>query len=133
MLARHRLLAARGWAVISVPLYVWNELNDAARGAWLMQACLLRKLLLPASLPLLWGRPAQGTRSVSTRYHTAWWEAHFAVLCGLDERWAHAVRSAGDSSRARGTGGRCSTAARCPAACAQVCGVGCHARAAAHV
>lgn len=48
MLARHRLLAARGWVVISVPYYIWNRLNDAGRGAWLMQArphCLM----LPAS------------------------------------------------------------------------------------
>ena len=30
MLARHRLLAARGWAVISVPYYVW----DAAGRCW---------------------------------------------------------------------------------------------------
>ena len=45
MLARHRLLAARGWAVISVPYYVWNELKDDGRGAWLMQARLLRSLL----------------------------------------------------------------------------------------
>ena len=38
MLARRRLLAARGWAVISAPFYVWEELNGAERGAWLMQA-----------------------------------------------------------------------------------------------
>ena len=38
MLARHRLLAARGWAVISVPYYVWERLSEAGRNAWLMQA-----------------------------------------------------------------------------------------------
>ena len=38
MLARHRLLAARGWAVVSVPYYAWDQLNNAGRGAWLMQA-----------------------------------------------------------------------------------------------
>ena len=45
MLARRRLLAARGWAVISVPYYVWEKLNNDGRGAWLMQARLLRSLL----------------------------------------------------------------------------------------
>ena len=51
MLARHRLLAARGWAVISVPSYVWNELDDAGRGAWLMQARSLRTSLTAFCLP----------------------------------------------------------------------------------
>lgn len=38
ILARHRLLVARGWAVTHVPSYVWGMLDDAVRGAWLLQA-----------------------------------------------------------------------------------------------
>ena len=34
----NRLLMARGWAVIHVPLYIWDRLNDAVRSAWLLQA-----------------------------------------------------------------------------------------------
>ena len=49
MLARRRLLAARGWAVISVPYYVWQELNDDVRGAWLMQARFLHNSLVAAA------------------------------------------------------------------------------------
>ncbi|KAK9841811.1 hypothetical protein WJX81_004571 [Elliptochloris bilobata] len=37
MIARHRLLSARGWAVISVPYFLWEELTDDVRGAWLLQ------------------------------------------------------------------------------------------------
>ncbi|KAK9831432.1 hypothetical protein WJX81_004289 [Elliptochloris bilobata] len=37
MIARHRLLAARGWAVVSIPYYLWDHLKDAVRGAWLLQ------------------------------------------------------------------------------------------------
>ena len=65
MLARNRLLAARGWAVISMPYYVWAELKDDARGAWLMQACLLRSSL---AAHVLCGPLAQGTRSVSATH-----------------------------------------------------------------
>ena len=38
LITRHRLLAARGWLLISVPCYLWQRLNDAGRGAWLLQA-----------------------------------------------------------------------------------------------
>ena len=38
LISRHRLLMARGWAVIHVPIYLWAELTDAVRGAWLLQA-----------------------------------------------------------------------------------------------
>ena len=38
IIARHRLLVARGWAVIHVPGYMWGALDDAVRGAWLLQA-----------------------------------------------------------------------------------------------
>ena len=85
MLARHRLLAARGWAVISVPGYVWKELEDAGRGAWLMQARLLRCSLVAAWLPVLCTPLAQGLRLVSTLHQYVWWEARFTVLCGRDE------------------------------------------------
>lgn len=37
-IAQHRLLMARGWAVIRVPGYMWMKLDDAVRGAWLLQA-----------------------------------------------------------------------------------------------
>ena len=36
--AQHRLLVARGWAVIHVPRYMWAKLDNAVRGAWLLQA-----------------------------------------------------------------------------------------------
>ena len=85
VLARHRLLAARGWAVISVPGYVWKELEDAGRGAWLMQARLLRCSLVAAWLPVLCTPLAQGLRLVSTLHQYVWWEARFTVLCGRDE------------------------------------------------
>ena len=45
LIMRHRLLAARGWLLISVPSYLWQRLNDAGRGAWLLQA------RPPAALP----------------------------------------------------------------------------------
>lgn len=38
MAARHRLLGAAGWAVVSVPFFLWDTLDDAARSAWLLQA-----------------------------------------------------------------------------------------------
>ena len=38
MIVRHRLLAARGWAVLSVPYYLWAELSEDLRRAWLFQA-----------------------------------------------------------------------------------------------
>ena len=38
IIAQHRLLMARGWAVIHVPLYIWARLDNAVRGAWLLQA-----------------------------------------------------------------------------------------------
>ena len=38
LITRHRLLAARGWLLISMPSYLWQRLNDAGRGAWLLQA-----------------------------------------------------------------------------------------------
>lgn len=38
MIIRHRLLAARGWAVLSVPHYLWAELSSDLRRAWLLQA-----------------------------------------------------------------------------------------------
>ena len=38
IIAQHRLLMARGWAVIHVPLYMWDRLSDAVRSAWLLQA-----------------------------------------------------------------------------------------------
>ena len=132
MLARRRLLAARGWEVISVPYYVWDELNDAARGAWLMQARLPRRSLLAACL--LCEPQAQCTRLMSTPQQLV--VEKRASLCRVAGRSggpAQMICSAGNPSRARGAGGRCSTAARCPAACAQLRGVGCHARAAAHV
>ena len=66
MLVRRRLLAARGWAVISVPYYVWDRLNDDGRGAWLLQARLLRCSLILACLPDLCGPPVQGVRTGST-------------------------------------------------------------------
>jgi hypothetical protein len=34
MLARQKLLKARGWAVISVPFFRWSGLSDAARTEW---------------------------------------------------------------------------------------------------
>ena len=73
MLARNRLLVARGWAVISVPYYVWAELNDDARGAWLMQARMLRILLTAACHYILCGPLTQGTRLVSTPHQFVWW------------------------------------------------------------
>ena len=38
IIAKHRLLVARGWAVIHVPYYMWAKLDNAVRGAWLLQA-----------------------------------------------------------------------------------------------
>lgn len=38
IIAQHRLLVARGWAVIHVPHYMWAKLDNAVRGAWLLQA-----------------------------------------------------------------------------------------------
>ena len=84
MLARHRLLAARGWAVISVPYYVWYELDDAGRGAWLLQARLPRRSLVAACLPVFGEPLQQGERSVST--YLVWLEARFAILRGRYER-----------------------------------------------
>ena len=136
LLARHRLLAARGWAVISVPYYVWNELNDNGRGAWLMQARLLRSSLVASCLISSPVRaPSAGAaRSEHMPPHRCGGER--PLLCcvaRLSGGQAHMVCAAGDRARARGAGGRCSTAARRPAACARLCGAGCHARAAAHV
>ena len=37
-IVRHRLLMARGWAVTHVPGSMWAKLDDAVRGAWLLQA-----------------------------------------------------------------------------------------------
>ena len=34
MLARQKLLKARGWAVISVPFFRWSGLSDAQRTDW---------------------------------------------------------------------------------------------------
>ena len=45
LITRHRLQTARGWLLISVPCYLWQRLNDAGRGAWLLQA------RPPAALP----------------------------------------------------------------------------------
>ncbi len=37
-IAKHRLLAARGWAIVCVPDYVWAKLDHALQDAWLLQA-----------------------------------------------------------------------------------------------
>ena len=37
MLARQKLLRARGWAVISVPFFRWAGRADEARARWLLQ------------------------------------------------------------------------------------------------
>ena len=72
MLARNRLLAARGWEVISVPKYVWVELNDDACGAWLLQARPLRSSLAAACLHVLCGHLMQGTRLMITPHQLVW-------------------------------------------------------------
>lgn len=41
--ARHRLLNAAGWAVVSVPYFLWAALDDGVRGAWLLQARLAQQ------------------------------------------------------------------------------------------
>ena len=46
MLARQKLLRARGWAVVSVPFFHWAGRADEARAHWLLQA---RLQLPPAS------------------------------------------------------------------------------------
>ena len=38
IIAHHRLLVARGWAVIHVPSYVWGALDSSGRRAWLLRA-----------------------------------------------------------------------------------------------
>ena len=38
IIAQHRLLVARGWEVIHVPQHMWDRLDNAVRGAWLLQA-----------------------------------------------------------------------------------------------
>ena len=38
MLARQKLLRARGWAVVSVPFFHWAGRADEARAHWLLQA-----------------------------------------------------------------------------------------------
>ena len=43
--ARHRLLNAAGWAVVSVPYFLWAALSDDVRGAWLLQARLAQQRL----------------------------------------------------------------------------------------
>ena len=105
MLARHRLLAARGWAVISVPSYVWNELADAARGAWLMQARLLRSPLGAVCLVSLPVRaPSAGAaHSEHMPPHRCGGVRALLVLCGPAERWASAsgVRCRQSVARAR--------------------------------
>lgn len=37
LLARQKLLEARGWAVISVPFFQWSKLADDSRAAYLGQ------------------------------------------------------------------------------------------------
>ena len=37
MLARQKLLRARGWYVISVPFFRWAGRSDEARAQWLLQ------------------------------------------------------------------------------------------------
>jgi len=39
MLARQKLLRARGWHVISVPFFHWAGRSDGARAQWLLQVC----------------------------------------------------------------------------------------------
>ena len=46
MLARQKLLRARGWAVISVPFFHWAGQADEARAHWLLQV-RLQSLELP--------------------------------------------------------------------------------------
>ena len=47
MIVRRRLLAARGWAVLSVPYYLWAELSEDLRRAWLLQARGICRLTTP--------------------------------------------------------------------------------------
>lgn len=37
MLARQKLLRARGWHVVSVPFFRWAGRSDDARAQWLLQ------------------------------------------------------------------------------------------------
>ena len=41
MLARQKLLRARGWHVVSVPFFRWAGRSDEARAQWLLQARLV--------------------------------------------------------------------------------------------
>lgn len=44
LLARQRLLAARGWHVISVPHFVWQRCSEAERDALLQQVRVQRSM-----------------------------------------------------------------------------------------
>ena len=46
MLARQKLLRARGWHVVSVPFFRWAGRSDEARAQWLLQVRLPLHLFL---------------------------------------------------------------------------------------